>query len=89
MGVSDILASVDREIAILKQVRALLTGAEPNAPKKLGRPKKQDAAVAATNEPAKKTARKKRKLSPEGRKRIADAVKRRWEAHRKAAGSSK
>jgi hypothetical protein len=26
MGVSEILASVDREIALLKQVRALLTG---------------------------------------------------------------
>jgi hypothetical protein len=84
------LASVDREIAILKQVRALLTGAEPIAVKKVGRPKKQDAAIVATSEPAKKTTKKKkRKLSPEGRKRIAEAVKRRWEAHRKAAGSSK
>jgi hypothetical protein len=90
MGVSDILASVDREIAILKQVRELLTGAETIAPKKLGRPKKQDAALVVTQEPAKKTAKKKkRKLSPEGRKRIAEAVKRRWEAHRKAAGFSK
>ena len=90
MGVSDILASVDREIAILKQVRELLTGAETIAPKKLGRPKKQDASLVVTQEPAKKTAKKKkRKLSPEGRKRIAEAVKRRWEAHRKAAGFSK
>jgi hypothetical protein len=90
MGVSDILASVDREIAILKQVRALLTGADPVTVKKVGRPKKQDAAIAATSVPTKKaTKKKKRKLSPEGRKRIAEAVKRRWEAHRKASGSSK
>jgi hypothetical protein len=89
MGVSEILASVDGEIAILKQVRALLTGATSNAPKKLGRPKKQGAAIVVTNDLSKKMTRKKRKLSPEGRKRIADAVKRRWEAHRKAAGSSK
>jgi len=38
-------------------------------------------AVAAAK-PAKK---KKRNLSPEGRKRIAEAVKRRWEKQRKAA----
>jgi hypothetical protein len=90
MGVSEILASVDREIAVLKQVRALLTGAETIAPKKVGRPRKPDVATAATKEPAKTTAKKKkRRLSPEGRKRIAEAVKRRWEAHRKAKGSSK
>jgi len=32
----------------------------------------------------KKAGRKKRVLSPEGRKRIADAVKRRWAEQRKA-----
>jgi hypothetical protein len=44
------------------------------------------AAVAATAKPAKK---KKRKLTPEGRKRIAEAVKRRWAAQKKAAGAAK
>jgi hypothetical protein len=90
MGVSEILASVDREIALLKQVRALLAGtAAVTAKKKVGRPKKAVAAVSpATSKPAKKIARrKKRNLSPEGRKRIAEAVKRRWEAQRKAASS--
>ncbi len=89
MGVSDILASVDREIALLKQVRALLSGAAAAAPKKkVGRPKKTAATVTpAAQTSAKKAAkkRKKRNLSPEGRKRIAEAVKRRWEAQRKAA----
>ena len=46
MGVSEILASVDREIALLKQVRALLAGtAAVTAKKKVGRPKKAAAAV--------------------------------------------
>ena len=79
MAISDILASIDRDIAQLQQARALLSGAQATAPKrKVGRPRK---AVAAAK-PAKK---KKRNLSPEGRKRIAEAVKRRWEKQRKAA----
>jgi L-lysine 2,3-aminomutase len=94
MGVEEILASVDREIALLKQVRALLsgTGSSPEpVVRKVGRPKKSTVAVkAAPAKPAKKVAaKKKRHISPEGRKRIAEAVKRRWEAQRKAASSAK
>jgi len=90
MGVSDILASVDREIALLKQVRALLTGSATVTPKKVGRPKHAAAATVLITAPAVKPPRKKkRKLSPEGRKRIAEAVRRRWEAQRKAAALSK
>lgn len=74
MGVSDILAQIDREIAQLQQARALLGGANAASPKK---------AVAA---PAgRKPAKKKRNLTPEGRKRIAEAVRRRWAEQRKAA----
>ena len=89
MGVSEILASVDREIALLKQVRALLSGSAEAAPKKAVRPKKAVAVVTpAAQIPSMKVAKKrKRHLSPEGRKRIAEAVKRRWEAQRKAAAS--
>jgi len=79
MGVSEILATIDHEISQLQQARALLTGsAIPVAKKKPGRPRKTFvAAVAAAAKPAKK-----RNLSPEGRKRIADAVKKRWAAQR-------
>ena len=85
MGVAEILASIDREIALLQQARILLGGAgSETLKKKVGRPKKDVAAVAV--KPAKK---KKRNLTPEGRKRIAEAVKRRWEAQRKAAASGK
>ena len=75
MGVSEILAHIDREIAQLQQARALLGGGSAAAPKK-----------AATAPAAKKTGKKKRNLTPEGRERIAEAVKRRWAEQKKAAG---
>jgi hypothetical protein len=76
VGVSEILAQIDQEIAQLQHARALLVGKATAAPKK--------AAVPA----AKKPAKKKRNLSPEGRKRIAEAVKRRWAEQKKAASSN-
>ncbi len=89
MGVAEILATIDSEIANLQQARALLSGgAAPAAKKKAGRPKKsaykKAAAVSpAAAKPAKR--KKKRHLSPEGRKRIAEAVKKRWAAQKAAA----
>jgi hypothetical protein len=76
VGVSEILSQIDKEIAQLQQARALLGGeAAPVA-------KKASAAPAA-----KKPAKKKRNLTPEGRKRIAEAVKRRWAEQKKAASA--
>jgi len=79
MDVKKILAEIDGEIARLQQIRAALTGIG-GAPtgKRRGRPK------GSTNVP-KPGKRKKRNLSPEGRKRIAEAMKRRWAEHRKEA----
>lgn len=74
MGVSEILAQIDREIAQLQRARALLGGGRGSASRKVN--------AAA---PAKKAAKKKRNLTPEGRKRIAEAVRRRWAEHRKSA----
>jgi hypothetical protein len=88
MGVSEILATIDHEIAQLQQARALLSGgAAPVAKKKAGRPKKvvAVAAVAAAAAKPAKMKKKKRNLSPEGRKRIAEAVKKRWAAQKAAA----
>ena len=76
MGVQEILAQIDREIAQLQHARALLAGKTAPAAKKT------KAAPAA-----RKPAKKKRNLSPEGRKRIAEAVKRRWAEQKKAAAS--
>ena len=77
MGVSEILAQIDQEIAQLQRARALLTGNATAAPKK-----------AAAIPVAKKNGKKKRNLSPEGRRRIAEAVKRRWAEQKKRAGTS-
>ena len=83
MGVSEILAQIDHEIAQLERARALLTGhAESTLKKRPGRPKKS---VASVQRAIGKAAKKKRNLSPEGRARIAEAVKRRWAAQKKAA----
>lgn len=91
MAISEILASIDRDIARLQQARALLGGTPAVAKKTAGRPrkaaaetKKGEAAASAAAKPAKK---KKRNLSPEGRKRIAEAVKRRWAVQK--AGAAK
>lgn len=77
MEVSRIIAEIDAEIAKLQQARKLLGGFNESA-KGPGRPKGSKNAKAAV-------APRKRKLSPEGRKRIADAMKRRWAERRKAA----
>jgi hypothetical protein len=69
--VSEILAQIDREIAQLQRARALLNGGSAST-----------ASFAAIG---KKTAKKKRRLTPEGRKRIAEAVRRRWAEQKKAA----
>jgi len=78
VAVSEILAQIDREIAHLQQARTLLGDGVAPAPRKTALP-----ANKSTNKPAKK----KRNLTPEGRKRIAEAVKRRWEKQRKTASA--
>jgi hypothetical protein len=74
MNTAQILASIEQEIARLRQVRALLTGTQSTTRLKLGRkPGKKSATV------------KKRVLSPEARARIAAAQKARWAKVKKAA----
>jgi len=63
---------IDEEIMRLREARALLAAAAATAPRR-GRPKKQVADPGLS-----KPVKKKRRLSPEGRARIAEAVKRRW-----------
>jgi hypothetical protein len=87
MVISDLLATIDSEIAKLQRARALLSGgAAPAGRRKPGRPKKTEAAVTkAVARAAEKPAKKKRKLSAETRKRIADAARKRWAVQRAAA----
>jgi hypothetical protein len=83
--VSRIIAEIDAQISKLQQARELLSGTTAKTGKGPGRPKgskNAKSAAAATAAP------RKRKLSPEGRKRIADAMKRRWAERRKQAAKS-
>jgi hypothetical protein len=87
MAISDILASIDHDITLLQQARMLLGGSAATATgKAAGRSVKSSSkATAACATTAKHTAKKKRNLSPEGRQRIAEAVKKRWAAQKAAA----
>lgn len=78
MEVSRIISEIDAQIAKLQQARALLSGTATSAVRTgPGRPKGSKNAAAPATTP------RKRKLSPEGRKRIADAMKKRWAERRK------
>ena len=92
MDVHRIVSELDTEIARLQHIRAALMGEDSSSSNTAaagkghrGRPKgsKNVAAKAATPKTAAK--KSKRVLSPEGRKRIADAMKRRWAERRKQA----
>ncbi|MGI4830146.1 MAG: hypothetical protein ACRYFU_18380 [Janthinobacterium lividum] len=83
MDVTQILSAIDAEIARLQAAReaiAALDGSSPVPPPRRGRPK-------ATNTTAVELAPRKRKrnLSPEGRKRIQEAMQRRWADRRKGS----
>lgn len=85
MEVSRIIAEIDSEISKLQRARELLSGiAATKTSKGPGRPKgsknAKTAVVAA--------APRKRRLSAEGRKRIADAMKKRWAERRKQAAKT-
>jgi len=79
MQLSKILAEIDVEIARLEQARTLLAGDDAPAVRKTRKTKSAEVSVEAPKR------KKKRNLSPEGRKRIAEAVRRRWELQKKAA----
>jgi hypothetical protein len=79
-----LIQEIDSEISRLQQARALLIG-EPTK-RGPGRPKAtagHKTATAAASKPAKR----KRRLSPEGRKRIADAMRKRWAERKKQQGA--
>lgn len=83
MDVSKIVAEIDAKIASLQQARAVLVGLDETTPAvkpRRGRPK--GSTNAAKVIAAVKVSKRKRNLSPEGRKRIAEAMKRRWAERR-------
>ena len=70
MEVSRIISEIDAQITKLQQARALLLGTAVRGP---GRPKGSKKTVAP----------RKRRLSAEGRRRISEAMKKRWDEQRK------
>jgi hypothetical protein len=89
MDVSKIVAEIDEKIASLQQARAVLVDLDEStvvSKPRRGRPKGSTnvvKTVKAKTVKAARPAKRKRNLSPEGRKRIADAMKRRWAERRK------
>ena len=84
MEVSRIIAELDAQISKLQQARELLAGTTAKAGKGPGRPKGSKNSKATTST----AAPRKRKLSAQGRKNIADAMKRRWAERRKLAAKT-
>jgi hypothetical protein len=75
MELDKIVAELDNQIARLKEARVLLADGAPGG-KRRGRPPGKST----------KSVRRKRHLTPEGRKRISEALKRRWALRRKSSG---
>jgi hypothetical protein len=75
MSIDSILVQIDAEIARLKQVRSLLANTGEVAVKVTERKTRKTSAKV-------KKAKKTRVLSPEARKRIADAQRKRWAAQK-------
>jgi len=74
MSTTHIIVLIDAEIATLQQAHALIAATGKRKP---GRPKATAASLAQPQQ--------KRKMSPEGRARIAAAVTARWAAQKKGA----
>jgi hypothetical protein len=84
MNFDRLVQEIDSEISRLQQARALLIG-EP-IKRRPGRPKAA-AGHKTAGTAASRPAKRRRRLSPEGRKRIADAMRKRWAERKKQQGS--
>jgi len=83
--VTRIIAEIDAQIQKLQQARSLLAEASQPVRAGRGRPKGTKKPTSAASAGTASTGKRKRKLTPEGRKRIADAMKKRWAERRKQA----
>ena len=85
MDFDQVIQVIDAEIERLQQARAVLAGS--GTKRTAGRSKVATTGHAATT--SAKPVNRKRRLSAEGRKRIADAMRKRWAERKKAQGSGK
>jgi|HubBroStandDraft_4_1064222.scaffolds.fasta_scaffold968634_1 hypothetical protein len=80
-GLKDIIAQLERQkAAIDRALSSLRTLEESEAPAQVS---------SAPEASPRKTARRKVRITPEGRKRLAEAMKRRWAVKRTAAQAGK
>ncbi len=87
MDFDQVIQVIDAEIARLQEARAVLAGS--GSKRGPGRPKVATVAHKPSATHTAKPVHRKRRLSAEGRKRIADAMRKRWAERKKAQGSSK
>jgi hypothetical protein len=80
MAIENILSQIDSEIARLQQARKLLANIGTTATS----PRRASPKAAVKAKPARK-----RRISAEGRRRIAEAQRKRWAAQRAKAKSKK
>ena len=76
------LIGVQSEIARLVALRAQL---EAPTARKVGRPKNSTAVTQGGTSTSPRSVRTRRKMSPAGRKRISDMMKKRWAERKKAS----
>lgn len=84
MDFKRLVQEIDEEISRLQQARDLLTG--DSAKRGPGRPKASSQSN-RTSPAAGNSGKRKRRLSPEGRKRISDAMRKRWAERKRQQGS--
>jgi hypothetical protein len=86
MNTEEIIDQIDSEISKLQQAKSLLLGIDAPAKRSPGRPAGKGGMSGGGGKATKPT---KHKLSPEGRKKIADAMKKRWAAKKPAKKAAK
>lgn len=87
VNTNDIVLAIDSEIAQLQKVKALLTDIDVTTKRRPGRPARVRTGNDAVHLNPETSARKpkRRTMSTEGRAKIAEAQKLRWEESKKAA----
>ena len=79
-GLSDIIARLERQKTAIERALAALREVEGAA---------EPVSAPATTQPASTPAKRKGGMTPEGRKRLAEAMKRRWAVKRAASAVKK
>jgi hypothetical protein len=86
MSTQEIIEQIDAEISKLQQAKSLLLSTDAPVKRGPGRPARKGGGLSEGGKATKPT---KRRLSPAGREKIADAMKKRWAERRKTVEAVK